>query len=149
MSSQVARIRQTLDKIADGNRTLKERLKILWREQGVTIVSVLTALGMTISTLILALLPSGDPSGSSPHKLRDWVKKSFSALGRLFGRLASWALKTLPGVLGSFLSWLFNFLKKAVMYAADHAYTVIGALGALGSYILFQEVNKGNSRKRA
>ena len=34
LSSQFARIRQTIDKIADGERTLKERLKIIWREQG-------------------------------------------------------------------------------------------------------------------
>ena len=40
LASQLARIRQTIDKIADKDRTLKERLKILWREQGVTIVSV-------------------------------------------------------------------------------------------------------------
>ena len=159
LSSQLSRFRQTIDKIADKNRTLKERLKILWREQGVTIVSVLTALGMTISTLVLALLPrggaaavpsraAGDPSGGSPHRVRDWVKKSFKSLGRLLGRLASWALKTLPGVLGSFLSWLFNLLKKTIMIAADHAYAVIGAIGLFGGYILFQEVNKGDHRKR-
>ncbi|WP_143215119.1 hypothetical protein, partial [Acinetobacter baumannii] len=41
LSSQFARIRQTLDKIANGDRSLKERLKILWREQGLTLVSIL------------------------------------------------------------------------------------------------------------
>ncbi|WP_171480054.1 hypothetical protein, partial [Acinetobacter baumannii] len=58
LSSQFARIRQTLDKIADKDRSLKERLKILWREQGLTLISVLTAIGMTIATLVLALIPS-------------------------------------------------------------------------------------------
>ena len=81
LQTQFARIRQTIDKIADKDRSLKERLNILWREQGLTITSVLTAVGMTISTLVLALLPGGGAaggagdSGSSPHRVRDWVKR--------------------------------------------------------------------------
>ena len=89
-STQLARIRQTIDKVAGGDRTLKELLKILWREQGLTIVSVLTAIGMTISTLVLALIPAsgGGGGGKTPHKVRDWVKKSVASVARLFGRLA-------------------------------------------------------------
>ena len=34
LQTQFARIRQTLDKIADKDRSLKERLRILWLEQG-------------------------------------------------------------------------------------------------------------------
>ena len=77
LQTQFARIRQTIDKIADKDRSLKERLNILWREQGLTIISILTAIGMTISTLVLALLPGSSGSGSSsnhPHKVRDWAK---------------------------------------------------------------------------
>ena len=144
LSSQFARIRQTLDKIADGDRTLKERLKILWREQGLTLVSVLTAIGMTISTLVLALLPSsgsaGAPGGGkNPHKVRDWVKKSLASLARLFGKLAKWALKALPSAIGSILSWIFSLLKTVVTYAAEHAYTAIGFSVALVSYLVFKK----------
>ena len=44
--------------------TLGERIRTLFREQGITIVSILTALGMTLGVLIEALL--GGPSTSSP-----------------------------------------------------------------------------------
>ena len=144
LSSQFARIRQTVDKIADGDRTLKERLQILWREQGLTLVSVLTAIGMTISTLVLALLPAsgsgaGGGSGKTPHKVRDWVKKSLKSLGRLFGRLAKWALSALPGAVGSILSWIFSLFKKVVTYAAEHAYATIGIAVAAISYLVFKK----------
>ena len=143
LQTQLARIRQTLDKIADKDRSLKERLKILWREQGLTLVSVLTAVGMTISTLVLALLPKGGSpgptGGKNPHKARDWVKKSLTSLARLFGKLATWALKALPGVIGSLLSWIFSLFKKVVTYAAEHAYAAIGITVAAVSYLLFRE----------
>lgn len=143
LSSQFARMRQTVDKIADKDRTLKERLKILWREQGLTLVSVLTAIGMTISTLVLALLPSsaGGPGGSgkSPHKVRNWVKKSLASLARLFGRLAKWALKALPSAIGSIISWIFSLLKTVATKAAEHVYAVIGFTAAAVSYLVFKK----------
>jgi len=150
LQSQFARIRQTIDKIADKDRTLKERLKILWREQGLTLVSVLTAIGMTVSTLILALLlaepqamtggaGSGGSGGKSPHKVRDWVKKSLTSLARLFGKLAKWALAALPGAIGSIISALFSLLKSVVTFAAEHAYAALGFVVALLSYLIFRK----------
>ena len=142
LQTQFARMRQTIDKIADKDRTLKERLHILWREQGLTIISVLIAIGMTVSTLVLAILPGSSGSGGSssnhPHKVRDWVKKSLNALGRLFGKIAKWALKALPGALGSIISWIFTLLKTIVSKAVEHTYAVIGFIAALVSYLVFK-----------
>ena len=81
------------------------------------------------------------PVGSSsnhPHKVRDWVKKSLNALGRLFGKIAKWALKALPGALGSIISWIFTLLKTIVSKAVEHTYAVIGFIAALVSYLVFK-----------
>ena len=48
LQTQVARIRQTLEKVLDKNTSLAERIRTLFREQGITIFSILTALSMTI-----------------------------------------------------------------------------------------------------
>ena len=138
LQSQFARIRQTINKIADKDRSLKERLNILWREQGLTIVSVLTAIGMTVTTLVLALLPKGG-SGNNPHKARDWVKKGLKALARVFGRIAKWALAALPGAIGSIISWIFTFLKTVVTKAGEHVYALIGFIAALISYYMIKK----------
>ena len=45
---QVNRIKDTIHKILNEDTTLGERIKTLFREQGITIVSVLTAFGMII-----------------------------------------------------------------------------------------------------
>ena len=70
LQTQVARIRQTLEKVLDKNTSLAERIRTLFREQGITIFSILTALSMTISTIVLAITGvfggGGDARGSTP-----------------------------------------------------------------------------------
>ena len=54
LQTQVARIKQTLEKVFDKNTSLAERFCTLFREQGTTIFSIVTALSITISTIVLA-----------------------------------------------------------------------------------------------
>ena len=60
--NQIYQIRESITKFLD-KETLGERIKTLFKEQGITIVSILTALGMTLGVLIEALL--GGPSVST------------------------------------------------------------------------------------
>ena len=59
-SKQINQIRGSITKFLDKETgTLGDRIRTLFKEQGVTIVSILTAIGMAIGFLIEALL--GDP----------------------------------------------------------------------------------------
>ena len=63
-SKQINQIRRSIAKFLDKEtRTLGDRIRTLFKEQGVTIVSILTAVGMAIRVLIEALL--GGPSVST------------------------------------------------------------------------------------
>ena len=55
LQTQAARIKQTLEKVLDQNKSLAERIRTLFREQGITIFSILTALSVTISTIVLVI----------------------------------------------------------------------------------------------
>ena len=56
-SNQNYQIRESIMKFLDKEMgSLGERIRTLFREQGITIISILTALGMTIGVLIEALL---------------------------------------------------------------------------------------------
>ena len=60
--------------------TLAERIKTLFREQGVTIASIITAIGMVISTLVLAITGGGGtptqvPSGEV-NSVKYWIKNN-------------------------------------------------------------------------
>ena len=64
-SKQIDQIKESITKFLDKETgTLGERIRTLFKEQGMTIVSILTAVGMTIGVLIEALL--GGPSTSTP-----------------------------------------------------------------------------------
>ena len=55
LRSQINRIRETFKRLLHEDIILAERIRTLFREQGITIASILTAIGMAISTLVLAL----------------------------------------------------------------------------------------------
>ena len=83
-SKQINQIRESIMKFLDKETgTLGERIRTLFKEQGITVISTLTALGMTLGVLIEAL--SGGPSTSTPTSggtsdgdkkggAREWIK---------------------------------------------------------------------------
>ena len=64
----------------DKDTSLGEKTRTLFREQGITIASILTAIGMAIGVLVEALLPGGGGaiSGGPPPKddkgLKEWLE---------------------------------------------------------------------------
>ena len=119
-SKQINQIRESITKFLDKETgTLGERIRTLFKEQGITIVSILTALGMTIGVLIEPIL--GGPSASAPKSggdnkggTREWIKNKLKALSQLLGKLADKALASLPGIIGSIISWILNRAKEVV-----------------------------------
>ena len=104
LQTQVARIKQTLEKALDKNASLAERIHTLFREQGITIFSILTALSMTISTIVFAITGvfggGGGTGGSSPKDkgtLKKWLDRLPDALKRLAGK----AVGGLSAIVGS------------------------------------------------
>ncbi|CAG2187359.1 unnamed protein product [Mytilus edulis] len=86
LRSQVNRFKQTIHKMLNEDKTLGERIRTLFREQGITIVSVLTAFGMIIGVIVEAFTGSPSPSPSPPSKgggVQDWMKKQLKNLGKL------------------------------------------------------------------
>ena len=124
--------------------TLGERIRTLFKEQGITIVSILTAVGMAIGVLIEALL--GGPSMSATTSqstttsdkqlkvkggAREWIKNKLKALSQLLGKLADKALASLPGIIGSILSWILNRAKEVVGWLSQNLWALITGVGVL------------------
>ena len=139
LRSQINRIRETINTILHENTTLAERLRTLFREQGVTIASLITAVGFIISTLVFAVTggggtapaPASTPSPSDRPGVREWAKKHLKALAKILAKLANKAAASLPGVIASVVSWLLNFLAKTAGWFAEHLWALGAALGGL------------------
>ena len=65
LQTQVARIRQTIEKLLDLDTFLAERIRTLFREQRIAIFSILNSLSMTISTTVLAVTGVFGSSGGA------------------------------------------------------------------------------------
>ena len=128
-----------MTRVLEGDKTLAERIRTLFHEHGVTLVSILTAIGMAISTLVLALTgggaavtpPSPPPAPSGKGGLREWAKKMLHALGRILAKLAGKVAAALPGIIGSIVSWLLGTLGKAAGWLAEHMWALAVAAGGL------------------
>ena len=55
--SQITSFKETIAKVLDKDTSLAEKIRTLFIEQGITIASILTAIGMAIGVLVEALLP--------------------------------------------------------------------------------------------
>ena len=120
--------------------TLGERIRTLFKEQGITIVSILTTVGMTIGVLIEALLggasasaPTSQSTTTSDNKggAREWIKKKLKALSQLLGKLADKALASLPGIIGSIIFWILNRAKEVVGWLSQNLWALITCVGVL------------------
>ena len=85
LRSQVFRIKETIDRVLNKDTTLRERIRTLFREQGITIVSVLTAFGMIIGVIVETFIPSGSATTPPPPNkpssgVKDWVKNNYQIL---------------------------------------------------------------------
>ena len=140
-SKQINQIRESITKFLDKELgTLGERIRTLFKEQGITIVSILTAVAMAIGVLIEALL--GGPSASAPTSqstttsdkkggAREWIKNKLKALSKLLGKLADKALASLPGIIGSVLSWILNRAKEVIGWLSQNLWALITGVGVL------------------
>ena len=56
---QITSFCKTIAKVLDKDISLGEKIRTLFREQGITIASILMAIGMAIGVLVEVLLPGG------------------------------------------------------------------------------------------
>jgi len=139
LKNQFTRIKDTIFKIMHEDETLGEKIKTLFREQGVTLASILTAIGFIISTIAIAVGGGGGGGGGKAGGgggAKDWIKKQLNNFANLLKELAQKALVALPGVIGSFVNWLLSTLSKTVSWLASNLWALaLAGGGVIISYI--------------
>ena len=110
LKSQITSFEETIAKVLDKDTSLATKIRMLFREQGITIASILTTVRMAISVLIEALLPGGGGTAESPPPPKDekgvkeWLRNKLKALASLLGRSGVIAAEALPGIIGAIIS---------------------------------------------
>ena len=139
LKNQITSFRETIAKVLDKDTSLAEKIRTLFREQGITIASLLTAIRMAIEVLVEALLPGGGgaamASGGPPPKdekgLKEWVRSKLKALASLLGRLGIKAAEALPGIIRGMISWILNRAKYVVGWVSQNLWALVVGIGGL------------------
>ena len=139
-SDIISQIKDVQTDTPHSNTTLAEKIRTLFRDQRITIASILTAIGMAIGVLVEALLPGGGGAaaasgGGEPPKdkagLKEWIRKKLKALASLLGKLRIKAAEALPGIIGGIISWILNRAKDVVGWVSQNLWALVVGIGGL------------------
>ena len=121
-------------------------MRTLFRDQGIPIFSILTALSMTVSTIVLAIAGVfgrvGGGKRGSPAKDKGVLKKWLDMLANALKRLAGKAVEAMPAIVGSVVGAILSFLGKAVEFVAEHLWALIVFVAGVVGWWLMQKVKK-------
>ena len=140
LKNQIMSFKEMIAKVLDKDTSLGEKIRTLFREQGITIASILMAIGMAIGVLVEALLPGGGGAamasgGEPPPKdekgLKEWVRSKLKALASLLGNLGMKAAEALPGITGGIISWILNRAKDVVGWVLQNLWALVVGIGGL------------------
>ena len=140
LRSQITSFRETIAKVLDKDTSLAEKIQTLFREQEITIASILTAIGMAIGVLVEALSPGGGGAamasgGEPPPKdeagLKEWIRNKLKALASLLGKLGIKGAEALPGIIGGIISWILNRAEDVVGCASQNLWDLVVGIGGL------------------
>ena len=140
LKNQITSFKEIIAKILDKDTSLAEKIRTLFREQGITIASILMAIGMAIGVLVEALLPGcggaisgggGEPPPKDEKGLKGWVRNKLKALASLLGKLGIKAAEALPGIIGGIIGWILNRAKDVVGWVSQNLWALIVGIGGL------------------
>ena len=139
LRNQITSFKETIAKVFDKDTLLGEKIRTLSREQGITIASILMAIGMAIGVLVEALLPGsggailggGEPPPKDEKGLKEWVRSKLKALASLLGKLGMKAAEALSGIIGGIISWILNRAKDVVGWVSQNLWALVVGIGGL------------------
>ena len=99
LKNQINSFKETIAKVLDKETSLGEKIRTLFREQVITIAS------------ILAAIEGGEPPPEDEKGLKGWIRNKLKALASLLGKLGMKAAEALPGIIGGIISWILNRAK--------------------------------------
>ena len=137
-NDQITAIKDTINKIKDGRLTIWERIKLIFREQGLTIGAIMTTVGLLIGLIVQAtksvVTGGSGGSGGSGGGGDGFVKRGLKNLASALKALAAKAAAALPGIIGTIVSFLLKSGAAVVSFFAEHLW----AFGMAVGFVIYQ-----------
>ena len=131
LKNQITSFKETIAKVLDKDTSLAEKIRTLFREQGITIASILMAIGMAIGVPVEASVGGGEPPPKDEKGLKGFIRNKLKALALLQGKLGMKAAEALPGIIGGIISWILNRAKDVVGWVSQNLWALVVGIGGL------------------
>ena len=137
LKNQITSFRETIAKVLDKDTSLGEKIRTLFSEQGITIASILTAIGVLVEALLpggggaAAASGGGEPPPKDEKGLKGWIRNKLKSLASLLGKLGMKAAEALPGIIGGIISWILNRAKDVVGWVSQNLWALVVGIGCL------------------
>ena len=124
----------------DKDTSLGEKIRTLFREQGITIASILTTIRWPSGHLLkhyyqavgaVTASGGGEPPPKDEKGLKGWIRNKLKALASLLGQLGIKAAEALPGIIGGIISWILNRAKDVVGWVSQNLWALVVGIGDL------------------
>lgn len=151
--AEIKRINDSIKYFENMETQAKERYNEIVKEYKdknlikVTIGSVLTTIGMTITTIILAILPNRNPPINNNNKsspVRDKISKGLVKLSNFLKELAKKALYSLPSIIGSIVSFILRKGGEILFFLSEHLIILLLSI----ILILYEVIKKYFQKKK-
>ena len=133
-------IKETIAKVVDKDTSSARKIQTLFREQGIMIASILTAIAILVEVLLVGgVAMQGKVGGGNgkQRKMKKWLRNKLKALARLLWRFGMKMEEALPGIIGEIISWILNRAKEVVGRVSQNIWVlVIGVGGLLYTYMV-------------
>ena len=169
-------LRQSIENFIDSDSTLGNRVRALFRREGVTIASLLTAVGMTIVAVVEGIVlatrsavsavtpapkpkppgpkpkpdtpiePPKPPEPPKPKTWTDWLKDQIQKIANLLLKLGDKALIALPGIIGAVVNFVLKSAGAVAGFLADHLWAFAVLVGGI-LYTSVMEISKKYAKK--
>ena len=130
LRNKLSEIKSLKEVFKDPELSIKDKLTILFKRNGVTILSLATAIGLIITTIAVATgvksppVSSNGGSAGSDGPVKAVVKKASELLKWLGNKAAA----ILPGIIGSVVSFVLKTAGQVVGFIAEHVWLLATAI---------------------
>ena len=119
-------------KVLDKDTSLAKKIRTLFREQGITIASILMAIGLLPGGGASAA--GGEPPPPKNERLKRMAQKqtqSLSIATRKIRHESSASMLQLPCIIGAIISWVLNKAMDVVGWVSQNLWALVVVIGGL------------------
>ena len=136
LKNQITSFKETIAKVLDKDTSLAEEIRTLFREQGITIASMLSewlsGYSLKHCCLVVGVLPWHQGVVNLLRMrpaLKEWIRNKLKALA--LGRLGIKAAEALPGIIRGIISWILNRAKDVAGWVSQNLWALVVGIGGL------------------